>query len=142
MKNQNFIALITGALGAFILAMYGEWTNAMYTLLIFMAIDYISGITVAAVFKNSSKTSSGALESNVCFKGLIKKILMLVMVAVAYRIDLLLNMSYVRDAIVIAFCVNELISITENAGLMGVPMPQVIIDAIDVLKKKSEIKKE
>lgn len=54
----------------------------------------------------------------------------------AVRLDLLIGTSYLRDAVCIAFIVNEVISITENAGLMGVPIPAVITNAISVLKKK------
>lgn len=142
MKNQNIISIIAGAIGGLIIFLYGEFTSAMVTLLVFMGIDFFSGLIVAAVFKNSSKTSSGGLKSDECFKGLAKKIFMLLLVGVAYRIDLLLNVSYIRDACVISFCINELISITENAGLMGIPLPAIIKNAIDVLNKKSELKGE
>ena len=49
-----------------------------------------------------------------------------------------MDTSYVKDAVVIGFCVNELISIVENAGLMGVPMPGAIMKAIDILKNKGD----
>ena len=64
----------------------------------------------------------------------------LLIVVVAYRLDLLINTDYIRDAAVIGFCANELISIIENAGLMGLPLPSVLMDAIEVLKgdKKHE----
>lgn len=59
-------------------------------------------------------------------------------VLVAYRIDLILGLDYIRNAVIIAFITNELISLVENAGLMGVPLPAVITKAIDILQKKSE----
>ena len=62
----------------------------------------------------------------------------LLFVWVAYRIDLTIGTNYIRDAVIIAFIANELISIVENAGLMGVPMPDVIVKAIDVLQKKGK----
>ena len=60
------------------------------------------------------------------------------MVLVACRLDLVMGSNFIRDAVVIAFIANETISIIENAGLMGVPIPGVITRAIEVLKKKSE----
>lgn len=110
----------------------------MTTLIIFMSIDYIAGLTVAAVFKKSEKSESGALESRAGWRGLAKKAMTLLFVLIAYRLDLLMNTDYIRDAAVIAFCVNELISIVENAGLMGIPLPNAIIRALDVLKEKAD----
>ena len=61
----------------------------------------------------------------------------LALVLVAYRLDLLIGVNYIRDAVIIGFVANELISIVENAGLMGVPMPAVITKAIDILQTKA-----
>lgn len=66
----------------------------------------------------------------------------LLFVMIAYRLDLLIGTDYIRDAVVIGFCANELISIVENAGLMGLPLPKVIIKALDVLRDKAEFDKE
>ena len=60
---------------------------------------------------------------------------MLFFVLIACRLDLLLGATYIKDMVCIAFILNELISIVENIGLMGVPVPPVITKAIDVLKK-------
>ena len=111
----------------------------MTTLVLFMAIDYFSGLIVAGVFKNSKKSESGALESRAGWTGLARKCMTLLFVLIAYRLDLLFNASYIRDAVVIGFCVNELISIVENAGLMGLPLPAVIAKSIELLKAKAEI---
>ena len=103
-----------------------------------MAVDYISGILVAGVFKASPKSKSGALSSKVGYKGLCKKGMSLLIVLIAYRLDLLVGTNYIRDAVVIGFCVNELISIVENAGLMGIPLPPILIKTIDVLVNREE----
>lgn len=137
MKNSQILSVCTGLAGAFITNLFGGWSAAMTTLLLFMAVDYVSGLIVAGVFKNSTKTESGALESRAGFKGLCRKGMILIIVMVAYRIDLLIGTDYVRDAVVIAFCTNELISIVENAGLMGIPLPTVITKAIDILTQKA-----
>ncbi len=59
-------------------------------------------------------------------------------VIIAHRLDLLIGSDYIRSGVIIAFCASELISICENAGLMGIPLPAVITRAIDILKSKSE----
>ena len=105
----------------------------MTTLIIFMVIDYATGIIVAGVFHRSGKSKSGALESRAGFKGLCRKGMILLILLVACRLDLMLGTGYIKDCVCIAF-----VSIIENAGLMGVPIPQVLIKAIDVLKAKEE----
>lgn len=127
-----------GAVGAIITALLGGWDAALGTLLIFMGIDYISGLVVAGVFHASGKSRSGALESAAGWKGLCKKGATLLVVLVAYRLDLLAGSTYIRDGVVIAFVANEAISIIENAGLMGVPIPAIITNAIDALKKEDK----
>lgn len=129
---------ILGIVGAYISNIFGGWDAALTTLVIFMGIDYITGLVVAAVFKNSPKTESGALESRVGLKGLLRKGMMLLVVLVAVRLDILTGTSFLKDATVIAFVVNETLSILENAGLMGVKYPDLIKNALDVLQKKSQ----
>lgn len=127
-----------GTIGGGIAALFGGWTSAMTTLIIFMVIDYATGIIVAGVFHRSGKSKSGALESRAGFKGLCRKGMILLIMLVACRLDLMLGTGYIKDCVCIAFVVNETLSIIENAGLMGVPIPQVLIKAIDVLKAKEE----
>ena len=127
-----------GTIGGGIAALFGGWTSAMTTLIIFLVIDYATGIIVAGVFHRSGKSKSGALESRAGFKGLCRKGMILLILLVACRLDLMLGTGYIKDCVCIAFVVNETLSIIENAGLMGVPIPQVLIKAIDVLKAKEE----
>lgn len=133
---KDMICAGIGAVGGWISWLLGGWDTAVVTLVIFMAIDYISGLAVAGVFHASRKTDSGALESRAGWKGLCKKAMTLLFVLVAHRLDMVIGTTYIRDAVVIAFVANELISIVENAGLMGVPMPAAIENAIDILQKK------
>lgn len=132
------ICFVTGAVGSFIASLFGGFDAAMVTLLIFMTVDYISGMIVAGVFKKSQKTKNGALESGAGWKGLCRKGMTLVIVLIAVRLDMIIGTNYIRDMVCIAFIANETISIIENAGLMGVPVPTVITKAIEVLKEKSE----
>lgn len=129
-----------GVVGGVIATAFGGWDEALVTLIIFMVIDYLSGLLVAGVFHNSEKTESGALESRAGWKGLCRKCVTLLFVLIAYRLDLAIGVNYIRDAVIIGFMANELISVVENAGLMGIPLPAVIQNAIDVLTKKSATK--
>ena len=139
---KNAVVSAIGVAGSFIAGLFGGWSMALETLMIFMAIDFISGLIVAGVFHNSPKTENGALESRRCWKGLFRKFMTLVFVMIGYRIDVALDVDYVKNAVIFAFIANELISIVENAGLIGLPIPAVITNAIEILKnkeKKSEV---
>ena len=134
MPIKIFILSGVACVGAAIASLLGGWTGAMTTLVILMFIDYVTGIIVAGVFHNSPKCSGGALSSAVGFKGICRKFVILLIVVVACRVDLLLETNIIRDATCIGFCVNELVSITENAGLMGIPLPRKLVEAIEVLR--------
>jgi toxin secretion/phage lysis holin len=138
MRVKDIIFSFTGLIGSVITTSLGGWTAGMTTLIIFMAIDYLSGLIVAGVFKASPKSETGALESRVGFKGLCRKGMALLVVLVAHRLDLMTGSNYIRDAVIIGFSVNELLSIIENAGLMGLPLPKQIVNAVDILKSKVE----
>ena len=138
MKTKT-VTLIA-ACGSFLSGLLGGWDTAVQTLCLFMLVDYISGLIVAGVFHNSPKTEDGTLESRAGWKGLIRKGYTLIIVVVANRIDLQLGTTYIRDGVCIAFMCNELISIIENGGLMGLPIPQILTNSIEILKEKGEIK--
>lgn len=127
-----------GIIGSAVASLFGGWDAALITLIIFMGIDYLTGLIVAGVFHKSEKTTNGTLESRAGWKGLCRKGVTLLIVLVACRLDLLIGSNFIRDAVVIAFVVNESLSIIENAGLMGVPIPPVIMKGIEVLKNKSD----
>lgn len=131
-----------GVLGSILVSAFGGWDAALKSLIIFMAVDYITGIMVAGVFHNSKKTETGTLESRAGFKGLCRKALILLFVLIAQRLDIMCEVDYIRNAVIIGFCANDLISIIENAGLMGVPLPEVIVKAVDVLQSKSGLNNE
>ena len=134
---KNTLCTIIGIIGTAVSQLFGGWSAALTTLIIFMGTDYISGVIVAGIFHKSTKTNSGGLNSLIGWKGLFKKGVTLAIVLVSHRLDMLIGTNYIRDAVIIAFCANELISIIENAGLMGVPIPAVITKAIEVLKERS-----
>ena len=134
MPIKIFILSGVACVGAAIASLFGGWNGAMTTLVILMFIDYVTGIIVAGVFHNSPKCSGGALSSAVGFKGICRKFVILLIVVVACRVDLLMETNIIRDATCIGFCANELVSITENAGLMGIPLPRKLVEAIEVLR--------
>lgn len=135
---KGTIVTFIGMAGGFIANLLGGWTSDMVTLAIFMGIDFITGLLLAAVFKNSTKSESGALNSKAGWKGLCKKCVTFLFVIIAHRLDIALGINYIRTAAIIGFIANEAISIVENAGMMGIPLPKVITKAIEVLKEKSE----
>lgn len=137
-ETKTAICSIIGVIGGMIASVFGGWNAALTTLVLFMVIDYISGLIVAGVFHASRKTESGTLESRAGWKGLCRKGMTLLFVLIAYRLDLAIGVSYIRDTVIIGFIANELLSIVENAGLMGIPLPSVITKAIDVLTKKGD----
>ena len=132
------VCAAVGAVGGVIARALGGWDNAVVTLIIFMVIDYAMGIIVAAVFKKSEKSENGGLSSRVCWIGLARKVMTLLFVIIANRLDVLIGTDYIRTGVIISFCASELISICENAGLMGVPLPAIITKAIDILKSKED----
>lgn len=139
MDKGNIFSLIAGALGGLMVQAFGGWSTGMTTLVVFMTIDYITGLLVAAVFNKSKKAENGGLNSYEGWKGLIRKGVSLLVIVVAYRLDLLMGSSYIRDTAIIGFIINETISIVENAGLMGLPLPAVLSKTIDELSRKIEV---
>ena len=135
---KNILATYIGILGSIIASLLGGWDMALQTLIIFMTIDYVTGLMVAGIFNKSTKTKHGALESVAGWKGLCRKGVALLIVLIACRLDLLTGANLIRDAVVIAYCTNEAISIIENAGLMGVPIPTRLTKAIEALKSKED----
>lgn len=130
------VLFVFGVVGGAISSYLGGWDTALQTLIIFMALDYITGLIVAGVFHKSTKSESGALESRAGFKGLCRKGVALLIVLMGCQLDLMAGTDFIRDACVIAFVTNEALSIIENAGLMGVPVPEVITKGIEILKSK------
>ena len=126
MRNLRiFFTLLGGFLGF----MLGGVDAFLYTLIAFVAIDYISGVLVAICEKKVS--------SNVGFKGIAKKIMLFSLVAVANLIDCnLTNTSVLRTATIFFYLSNELISILENADKLGLPVPEKLRNILEQFKKK------
>ena len=132
---KELICTIAGVVGGFLSSLFGGWDSALITLLIFMGIDFATGFITAAMGK-SKHSKNGGLSSKAGWFGIAKKVCTLLLIVVAVRIDILIGTNYIRDAVCISFCLNELLSIVENTSLMGIPYPAVIKKAIDVLQTK------
>lgn len=136
---KYYILGLIGIAGSFIANLFGGWDLALQTLIIFMIADYVTGLIVAGVFNKSTKTDNGALESKAGWKGLCRKGTTLLYILIAAQIDKLIGTGDgIRNAVAIGYIANEALSILENGGLMGIPYPRKLKDAISVLKGKAE----
>lgn len=129
-----------GIVGSMIASLIGGWDAPMQVLIICMIVDYISGIVVAGVFHASKKSENGALKSSSGLKGLCRKCMILFIIVIMAQVGKVANIDYLRNAAIIGFIANEIISIVENAGLMGVPLPKIVYKAIDILTEKGKEK--
>ena len=135
---KGWILSVLAAIGGFLSWLLGGFDYAIIVLLSVIVIDYLVGTLGCIVFKTSTKTSSGGYSSSVGFKGLVKKACILLAVAVGNIVDGQLGSNFIRDSICTFFITNEIISIIENIGLMGIPLPKVIVNALEVLKSKED----
>ncbi len=135
---KEFLCSLLGIAGSTIAALFGGWDASIQALIIFMGVDYVMGLTCAAVFRRSPKSKTGTLQSKAGWKGLCKKAATLLLVLSAAQLDAVLGTSYIRDAVCIAFISNELISMLENVGIMGVKFPEPLRRAIEILQDKSD----
>ncbi len=116
--------------GGTITAALGGWDLALQVLVLFVVLDYITGL-VAAWY---SKT----LNSQVGFRGICKKVLLFIPVAICYALDQVLGQEILRSLAIFFYIANEGLSITENLGLCGVPVPAQLMGALEQLKQRGE----
>ena len=135
-KIQIIIDSIAGAVGAVLGFMYGEVNGLFWALIAFMALDYITGVIVAIIEKR--------LSSEVGFRGLAKKFLILVFVAVGHIADtyILGGTPAAMSAVMLFYIANEGISIIENAAALGLPVPKKLTNIMEQIKSKSESEDE
>jgi len=114
--------------------LWGGWSALLGVLLAFVAIDYVTGVIASGV--------EGKLSSIIGLRGIAKKVFIFVMVAVAHLVDSSIGNAHLfRDATIFFYLANELLSILENAGRVGLPIPPVIKQAVDTLKNKGDVTK-
>ena len=132
-KILKFLAGIAGAIAG----LFGEWSTTFTILVVVMAIDYVSGVIVAACGK-SPKTEAGGLSSKVGFIGIAKKCFVMLMVLLATMLDRAIgNETMVfQTSLVFYYIANEGLSVLENAALMGLPFPEKLKKALEALKEE------
>lgn len=135
-RIKNIVSIVTGTIGSLLINLIGKPTDDLIILIVLMIIDLIVGFLISAIWQKSSKTYSGKLSSAVMFKGIVKKFFTLVIVVIAFQLDKLLVMNVIRHIVIIAFIVEETLSITENIAITGIKIPTIITKALDVLEKE------
>lgn len=128
----NMIQLIFSVVGGWLGWFLGGCDGLLYALLAFVVIDYITGVMCAAVDKK--------LSSKVGFKGICRKVLIFLLVGIANILDVAVigTGSVLRTAIIFFYISNEGVSVLENAGHIGLPIPQKMKDILEQLHKSSE----
>jgi toxin secretion/phage lysis holin len=128
---EKSMLFVGSGLGAIILNLFGEWNSLLTILLIAVILDYFTGMIASGI--------EGKLSSKSGLKGIGRKVLIFALVTVAHLIDTILtNQHFIRNATIIFYLCNEMISIIENVGRAGVPVPEFLRKAVEVLKKKSK----
>ncbi len=135
---KNIVLAVLAGLGSAFSQWLGGWDLFLKTLVMFMVIDYITGIAVAFVFHKSNKTENGSASSRECYKGIVKKMCILALVGISVAVDSVSGTAYVRSATIFFFLGNEGLSIIENIGLMGLNYPAFIKKALEVIKERSD----
>ena len=125
---QTAFTLLGGWLGWFL----GGWDGFLYALIVFVVTDYITGLMAAAVEKK--------LSSEIGFKGIFKKVLIFMLVGIGHVLDahIIGEGSILRSAAAFFYISNEGISIIENVGRLGLPIPQKLKDVLEQLKTKGD----
>lgn len=135
---KNLTLAIFAGVGSVLAETFGGWDSFLKALVMFMIVDYITGMVVALVFHKSQKTKNGGASSEVGYKGIIKKLCTFLLVALSVRMDEISGTHYIRNATIFFFLGNEGLSVIENLGLMGVPYPDFIKKALETLKDKGD----
>lgn len=131
------------AISGFIMGKLGEWDMLMSVLVCCMGIDYILGVIVAMIGK-SGKTKGGGLSSNVGFKGILRKGVIMLMVLLASLVDVATGTdgNTFRTMACLFYITNEGISILENSALAGIPWPEKLKDALELMRNNGGMKRQ
>ena len=132
---KNFIEAVQyafAALGGAVGAVMGGFDGFLYALIVFVVVDYLTGIMAAILNKR--------LSSEVGFHGIFKKVVIFALVAVGHIVDthVIQNGSVIRTAVIFFYLSNEGISILENASLIDLPVPQKLKDVLEQLRDGKE----
>lgn len=138
MNLKNIVLVTISAIGGLIVEFLGGVDTMLIALVMFMVVDYVTGLAVAMIFHKSQKTEGGGASSKEGFKGIVKKICILLLVGLAHEIDVIVGADYIRSITIMFFVANEGLSVLENAGLMGVKYPAFLVKALEILRDKAE----
>ncbi|WP_426642078.1 phage holin family protein [Paenibacillus illinoisensis] len=118
------------AVGSWLVSyLFGGWSAVLGVLLFFVILDYLTGVAAGG--------ATGKLKSKIGLIGIARKVFIFAMVAVGHLVDGILGDGHIfRDTVAFFYIANEMLSITENGGKLGAPIPNVIKQAIEVLKGK------
>lgn len=125
------VSLAGALIGTWISHLYGGWDASLSVLLWLIVGDYVTGL-LASLFDGTG------LSSKVGFRGILKKLLILFLVLIGHQLDLALEIHVIQNMVSYFYVTNELVSLTENIGRMGVPVPRRLVNVIYVLKGKSK----
>lgn len=126
-NTRTVFSLVIATIGVFLSWIFGEWDIALQVLVALMVIDYITGVIVAYI--------NGDIDSRVGFKGILKKVLILIALIVGVLLDRLIGIEWTFRTVVCYFFIgNEGWSILENIGKTGLPIPDKLKDKLAQLK--------
>jgi len=126
----RYLKLAVAVVGTFLTTLFGGWDTMLRVLVLFVAIDYVVGVTAAWLEKK--------LNSEIGARGIVKKFLLFVIVALAVQVDLALSQEIFRSLAIWFYLANEALSIIENAGRCGVPIPSFLKTALEQMKQKAD----
>ena len=125
---------VFAGIGAWIAQAYGGWTQAMTALVVFIIADVATGL-LCGLAKKSPNTEGGGLSSKVMREGAAKKVEIFFILLMAAWLDIAMHVTIWKDAACIYYIAEEGLSILENAGALGLPIPDKLKNAIEALKK-------
>lgn len=127
----TFLKFLIAIGGSIVSYLYGSFDSLLMIFTGLVVIDYVTGLLASGI--------EGNLSSKIGFKGIAKKIIIFGLIAVAHFVDQLLgNTQLIRDATIFFYMANELLSIIENAGRLGIPIPAFLKNAVNLLRNKSK----
>lgn len=123
---------ITGVVGVAAEILFGAWSDALAALVVAMLIDYVSGVIAAYI------NPALSLNSQRGFRGILKKIMILLLVSLGHVLDTAMHQQIICIAVTYFFLGNEGLSIVENAAKAGVPIPTKLRDQLEQLMEEKE----
>jgi len=131
MEFKDIVKYVAAIGSSLVTYLFGGWSALIQILVAFVVIDYVTGVLAAGVRREISSSVGG--------RGIARKVLIFVLVACGHLVDMALGTAdVIRDAVIYFYIANELLSIIENAGEIGLPVPDILKNAIERLKGKEQ----